>query len=78
MRIAKNSNFCSTSNRRAVPNELMKTKIWDAAGFPVSSTDKTSILFEDQLDNYFLQKSFELLVSSLSCPLCRMNRCISF
>ena len=36
----------------------------DAAGFPVTSEDKTSILCEDLLDNHF--KSFELLVSSLS------------
>ena len=33
MRVAKNSNFCSTSNRRAVPIDLMKTKMLDAAGF---------------------------------------------
>ena len=54
MRIAKNSNFCSTSNRRAVL-ELMKTKMLDAAGFPVTSKDKTSILFEDRLGNCVLQ-----------------------
>ena len=54
MRIAKNSNFCSTSNRRAVPIELTKMKMLDAAGFPVTSKDKTSILFEDRLDNYIL------------------------
>ena len=53
--IAKNSNFCSTSNRRAFPIELMKTKMLDAAGFPVTSKDKTSIPFEDRLDNYILQ-----------------------
>ena len=39
---------------------------------PVSLKDKTSILFEDRLDHFF--KSFELLVSSLTCPLYRMNR----
>ena len=27
----------------------------DAAGFPVTSKDKTSILFEDRLDNHILQ-----------------------
>ena len=31
MKTAKNSNFCSTSNRGAVPIELMKTKMLDAA-----------------------------------------------
>ena len=79
MKIAKNSNFCSTSNRRAVPIELTRTKILDAAGFPVTSKGKSSILFEDQLDNHILQvfKSFELLISALSCSLCRMNWCIS-
>ena len=55
MRIAKNSNFCSTSNRRAVPTELTRAKMLDAAGFPVTSKDKTSILFEDRLDKYILQ-----------------------
>ena len=50
MRIAKNSNFCSTSNRRAVPIELMKTKMLDAEGFPVTSKDKTSVMFEDRLN----------------------------
>ena len=70
MKTAKNSNFCSTSNRGAVLIELMKTKMLDA------SKDKTSILFEDRLDHFF--KSFELLVSALTCPLYRMNRrCIS-
>ena len=33
----------------------MKTKMLDATGFPVTSKDKTSILFEDRLDNYILQ-----------------------
>ena len=33
----------------------MKTKMLDAAGFPVTSKDKTSILFEDRLDNYIFQ-----------------------
>ena len=33
----------------------MKTKMLDAASFPVTSKDKTSILFEDRLDNYVLQ-----------------------
>ena len=55
MRISKKSNFCSTSNRRAVPIELMKTKVLDAARFPVTSKDKTSILFEYRLDNHILQ-----------------------
>ena len=55
MRIAKNSNFCSTSNRRAVPIESMKTKMLDAAGFPVTSKDQTSILFDDRLDNHISQ-----------------------
>ena len=27
----------------------------NAAGFPVTSKDRTSILFEDQLDNHFLK-----------------------
>ena len=55
MRIAKNSNFCSTSNRRAVPTELTRTKTLDAASFPVTSKDRSSILFEDRLDNHILQ-----------------------
>ena len=33
----------------------MKTKMLDAAGFPVTSKDKTSIMFEDRLDNEILQ-----------------------
>ena len=33
----------------------MKTKVLDAAGFPVTSKDKTSILFQDRSDNYILQ-----------------------
>ena len=52
MRIAKNSNFCSISNNRVVPIELMKTKMLDAAGFFVTSKDKTSILFEDRFSSY--------------------------
>ena len=32
VRIAKNSSFCSTSNRRAVPTGSMMTKMLDAAG----------------------------------------------
>ena len=54
MRIAKNSNFCSTSNRLAILVELMKTKMLDASGFPLTSKDKPSILFEDQIDNHIL------------------------
>ena len=46
-----------------------------AVGFPVTSKSKFSILFEDRLDNHVLL--CPLLVSSLSCSLCRMNRCIS-
>ena len=53
--MTKNSNFCLTSNHRAAHSELMKTKMFGAAGFPMSLKDKTSILFEDRLDNYFLQ-----------------------
>ena len=53
LKIAKNSNFCSTSDRRAVSFVLMK--MLDAAGFPVTSKDKTSILFNDRLYNYILQ-----------------------
>ena len=52
--MAKNSNVCSTSNRLAVPVELMKTKMLDASGFPLTSKDKPSILFEDQIDNHIL------------------------
>ena len=48
LRTVKNSNFCLLANRRAVPVELMKTKMLDAAGFLVKSKDKTSILSEDQ------------------------------
>ena len=55
MRIAKNSNFYSTSNRRAVPIELMKTMMLDAAGFPGTSEAKTSILCEDRLGNHFVE-----------------------
>ena len=55
MRIAKNSNFYSTPSDFAVLIELMKTKMLDAAGFLVTSKDKTSILFEDRLDNHILQ-----------------------
>ena len=68
-----NSNFCS--NRRAVPTELTRTKMLDAAGFLVTSKGKTSILFEDLIILFF--NPFELLVSSLSCSLKRKNRCIS-
>ena len=46
-----------------------------AVGFPVTSKSKFSILFEDRLDNHVLL--CPLLVSSLSCSLCRMNRCMS-
>ena len=73
VRFAKNSNFCS--NRRAVPTELTRTKMLVAVGFPVTSKSKFSILFEDRLDNHVLL--CPLLVSSLSCSLCRMNRCMS-
>ena len=73
MRIVKNSNFCSTSNRRVVPIELMKTKMLDTAGFPVTSKDKTSILFEDRLDNYILPSPSNCWF--LRC-LVRCNRCI--
>ena len=47
----------------------------DAAGFLVTSKGKTSILFEDLIILFF--NPFELMVSSLSCSLYRMNRCIS-
>ena len=47
MRIAKNSNFYSTSNRHAAPDELMKTKMLDAASFTVTLKDNTSTLFEN-------------------------------
>ena len=41
MRFAKNSNFCSTSNRRAVPTELTRTNVLDSAtSFPVTSKDR--------------------------------------
>ena len=53
MRIAKNSNFCSKSNRRAVPTELTRTNVLDSAtGFPVTSKDRSSILFRHRCDNY--------------------------
>ena len=56
MRIAKNSNFWSTANRRAVPTELTRTNVLDSAtGFPVTSEDRSSILFGRRLDNYILQ-----------------------
>ena len=56
MRIAKNSNFCSTSTHPIAPTDLTVTNVLDsAAGFPVTPKDKTSILFEDRLDNYSLQ-----------------------
>ena len=74
MRIAKNSNFCSTSNRRAVSICLMKTKMLDAAGFPVTSKDRPPSCSRIDLIIIF----FKLLVPSLSCPLYGMNRCISF
>ena len=34
MRIAKNSNFCSIVNRRAVPTELTRTNVLDSATVP--------------------------------------------
>ena len=53
MRIAKNSNFCSIANRRAVPTELTRTSVLDSAtGFPVTSKDRSSILFGHRLDKY--------------------------
>ena len=55
MRIAKNSNFCSTSHCRAVPIESMKTKMLDAAGFLVISKGKFSILCGHRLDDKSLQ-----------------------
>ena len=56
MRIANNSNFCSTSNRRAVPTELTRTNVLDSAtGFPMTSKDRSSILFGHRLDNHILQ-----------------------
>ena len=56
MRIAKNSNFCSTSNRRAVPTELTRTNVLDSGtGFPVTSKDRSSILLGHRFDNYILQ-----------------------
>ena len=40
MTIAKNSNFCSTSNHRAAPTELTKTNVLDCAtNFPLTSKD---------------------------------------
>ena len=70
MRFAKNSNFHSTSDRHAAPNELMKTKVLDATGFPVNDKDKISILFEDQLIVVFIE-ALELLFTSLSYVLCK-------
>ena len=56
MGIAKNSNFCSTSNRRVVPTDLTRTNVLDAAtGFPVTSKDRSSILFGHRFDNHILQ-----------------------
>ena len=43
MKIVKNSNFSSTSNRRAVRTELTWTKMLDVASFLVTSKDKNSI-----------------------------------
>ena len=56
----QDSNF-STPSSLAVPIELMKTKMLDAAGFPATSKDKTSILFEDRLGSFihiFIMQSF--------------------
>ena len=56
MRIAKNSNLCSTSNRRVAPTELTTTNVLDSAtAFPVTSKDRSSILFGHRLDNHLLQ-----------------------
>ena len=56
MRIAKNSNFCLTSNRRAAPTELTRIDMLDSAtSFPVTSKDKSSILFGHRFDNHSLQ-----------------------
>ena len=56
MRIAKNSNFCSTSNHRAGPTELTRTNVSDSAtSFPVTSKDSFSILFGHRFGNFFLQ-----------------------
>ena len=53
MRIAKNYNFCSIANRRAVPTELTRTNLLDSAtGFPGDSKDRSSILFGHRLDKY--------------------------
>ena len=56
MRIAKNSNFCSTSNHRAAPTELTRTNVlYSATGFPVTSKDRSSILFGHRFDNHICQ-----------------------
>ena len=56
MRIAKNSNLCATSNRRAAPSELTMTNVFDSAtSFPVTSKNRFSILFGHRLDNDAVQ-----------------------
>ena len=56
MRIAKKSNFCSTSNRRAVPTELTRTSVLDSStGFRVTSRGRSSILFGHRFDNHILE-----------------------
>ena len=54
-RIAKNSNFCSTSNHRVAPTGLTRTNVLESAtGFSVTSKDRFSILFGHRHDNYIL------------------------
>ena len=55
----KKFHYCSVQDESlsslAVPIQLMRTKMLYAAGFPVTSKDKISILFVDRLDTHILQ-----------------------
>ena len=68
---AKNPNFYSTSNRRAAPSVMTKTKVL------VWMKGTIAILFEDQLCNCVIE-TLELLFTSLSDLLCRRDRSVSF
>ena len=54
MRIAKNSNFCLTSNHLVAPTDFTRTNVLDSTTcFSVTSKDRFSILH--RFDNYILE-----------------------
>ena len=56
MRIAKNSNFCLTSNHRVAPTDLTKRNLSDSVtSFTVTSNGRSSILFGHRIDHHVPQ-----------------------